>query len=257
MDIRRAAKKVAAQFGTYVSRVSVAEQYIRGAGIEIGALQDPQAVPKGVTVRYVDIASTEELRAMYPRKKDRHLVEVDIVDDGERLGTVDDTTQDFVIANHFFEHCEDPIGTLGNMLRVLRPGGIVLMTLPDKRFMFDRRRPPTTWEHLVRDHEEGPEWSRAGHYEEVVRYASKERGEENIQRRIRELQEENYRIHFHSWSQAEFLEFLTRVQSRPGFDFDVELFQKNRMEMLFVLRRHDPEDAELSTPAEEAVAVQG
>jgi predicted SAM-dependent methyltransferase len=61
---------------------------------------------------------------------------------------------------HVVEHLEDPIGALKHMLRVTRPGGIVLLTLPDGRHRFDARRARTTVEHLLRDHEEGPHASR-------------------------------------------------------------------------------------------------
>ena len=44
------------------------------------------------------------------------------MDDGERLATIADATQDFVIANHFLEHCQDPLGALGNMSACCDPG---------------------------------------------------------------------------------------------------------------------------------------
>lgn len=78
-----------------------------------------------------------------------------------------------MIANHFLEHCENPIKAFLNMLRVLRPGGILFLAVPDKRHTFDRDRPVTPLAHLVRDYEEGPGWSRKGHFEEWVRLVHK------------------------------------------------------------------------------------
>ncbi|MGE3172755.1 MAG: methyltransferase domain-containing protein [Planctomycetota bacterium] len=238
MDLKRLAKSVARKFRQYVGRLTVADRYLRGEGLEIGALQDPLAVPRGVTVRYVDIAETAALRALYADKSHRHLVEVDIVDDGERLTTVGDGSQDFAIANHFLEHCEDPIGALRNLLRVVRPDGVVYLSVPDKRFTFDRPRPVTTLAHVLHDHEAGPEGSRAAHYDEVVRLTMGLDDEGAIATKVQELRAQEFRIHFHCWTQLEFLELLVTLQRRPGYPaFAVEHFTRNECELVVVLRR--------------------
>lgn len=237
-DVRRVAKSLLVPFRQYLGRLGPADRHLRGSGLEIGALQDPIPVRRGVKVRYVDIADTATLRRLHPGKAARHLVEVDVVDDGERLATVADGSQDFVAANHFFEHCEDPIGTLRNLLRVVRVGGVVYLSIPDKRHMFDQDRPATTIAHLERDHEQGPEVSRAQHYDEVVRLAAKVQGEAAVAERVQELVAQKFRIHFHCWSQTEFLEFLCAMQRRSGFPpFDVAEFVANEREMIVVLRR--------------------
>lgn len=238
LDLRHLAKKLVTPFRQYLGRLTVADRHLRGEGLEIGALQDPMPLPRAKKVRYVDIAKTAELRKMYPRKQHRRLVEVDIVDNGETLSTVADQSQDFVAANHFFEHCEDPIGTLRNLLRVVRPGGVVYLTIPDKRHTFDRDRPSTTFEHVVQDHEQGPEISRHAHYEEVVRLGIKVQGESAIATTVAELEQQDFRIHFHCWSQTEFLQLLTGLQTRAGFPrFDVAEFVANEREMIVVLKR--------------------
>jgi SAM-dependent methyltransferase len=97
----------------------------------------------------------QELREHYPELNGLPLEEVDILDDGERLGTISDGSLDFVIANHFLEHCKDPLLTLSYFARVLRPGGIVYLAVPDKRHTFDVDRPVTSLDNLFRDHTEG------------------------------------------------------------------------------------------------------
>jgi predicted SAM-dependent methyltransferase len=237
-DLRRFCKRLLTPFRQYLGRLHIADRHLRGEGLEIGALQDPMPLPKGTRVRYVDIADTASLRRMYPRKSRRHLVEVDIVDDGERLATVLDDSQDFVVANHFFEHCEDAIGTLRNLLRVVRTGGVVYLSVPDQRHTFDRDRPPTSVAHLVTDHERGPAGSRHGHYEEVVRVAMKVTGEAAVATATAELEQQSFRIHFHCWSQTEFLQLLTTLQQRAGFPrFDIAEFVANEREMVVVLRK--------------------
>ena len=163
------------------------------------------------------------------------LVNTDIIDDGERLATVGDGTQDFVIANHFIEHCQNPILTLQNLFRVLRAGGVLYLAVPDKRFTFDTDRPCTTTDHVMRDFTEGPECSRLEHFEEWSRLVNKREGESQIAEEVRRLVEMDYSIHFHVWAAAELLEFLVAVQRI--IRFEVELFLRNGMETILILRK--------------------
>lgn len=237
-DLRRLVKKLLRPLRQYLGRLTVVDRHLRGSGIEIGALQDPIPLPRGARARYLDIADTAELRRRYPRKARRHLVDVDIVDDAERLATVADGSQDWIASNHFLEHCEDPIGALRNMLRVVRPGGVVYLSVPDKRHTFDRNREATTLEHLVRDHEDGPAASRRGHYEEVVAVAMAVRDPQQRQATVASLMAQDYRIHFHCWSQNEFLTLLCALQRRASFPrFDLREFVANEAEMVVVLER--------------------
>ncbi len=64
------------------------------------------------------------------------------------------------------EHLEDPIQGLPTFLRVVRPGGIVFLSLPDARYTCDAARERTTIDHVVCDHHEGPVCYRRWHYEE-------------------------------------------------------------------------------------------
>jgi SAM-dependent methyltransferase len=68
---------------------------------------------------------------------------------------LDEQSQDFVIASHLLEHLANPIGMLDEIHRVLRPGGVALVLLPDKRFTFDRTRQVTTLDHLIAHYEDG------------------------------------------------------------------------------------------------------
>ena len=146
-----------------------------------------------------------------------------------------------MIANHFVEHCADPIGTLKNLVRVVRPGGILYIALPDKRYTFDAPRPSTPFEHLVRDHDEGPEWSRRGHFEEWAKYVEPIEVPNRPRRSADELEAIDYSVHFHVWQQSEMLQMICNLQTRFGLPFDIELCAKNGMEVIIVLRKHAPE----------------
>ena len=87
---------------------------------------------------YVDRMAEDQLRGHYPELSDFPLVKVDVIDDGEKLSTFEPGSQDFIIANHFLEHTQDPIGTMARFLEVLRPRGILFMAVPDKRYTFDK-----------------------------------------------------------------------------------------------------------------------
>lgn len=237
LDVRRIGKKFALQMRQYLGRTDVVERHVRGEGLEIGALQDPMPLPRGARARYVDLLPTAELRALYPRKAARHLVEVDVVCDGQTLAPVADGSQDFVVSNHFLEHCEDPIGALSNMLRVVRPGGVVYLSIPDKRKIFDRHRPATTLAHLLDDHRNGPERSRRQHYVEVVQYAEQQRDVDAMAARVEELMAQRFPIHFHSWTPREFLELLLALPGEVGLCFELLEFRSNEKEMVVVLQK--------------------
>lgn len=218
------------------TRWRIARKYLRGTGIEIGALHNPLRLPASATARYVDRMPVDELRRQYPDLADKPLVPVDIVSDGETLSGVPDDSQAFVIANHFLEHCEDPIGTVKNCLRVLAPGGVLYMAVPDKRFTFDRDRPITSLGHLIDDHLFGPEASRRGHYEEYARFVHGRDTEASIREMADHLIERQYSIHFHVWTRNEIHDLITWVQA--GEPVDIELVTQNGHEVVCVLRKH-------------------
>ena len=214
----------------------IANRYLSGEGIEIGALQNPLPLPRSAQVRYVDRLPVSALRTHYPELEREPLVQVDIIDNGERLATISDASVDFVVANHFLEHTEDPVGTLLNACRVLRPGGVLYLAVPDKRHTFDIDRPVTPFEHVLRDFHEGPEVSRREHFEEWARFIDRV-PEDDVPGRALQLMEQDYSIHYHVWTQREALELLTGVRDRLDLDFDLELMERIEHEVVFVLRK--------------------
>jgi predicted SAM-dependent methyltransferase len=212
----------------------LARIYLSGNGIEIGAFNNPLKVPSDVRVQYVDFKRSEELLESHPNLSAKQITAPDIVTDGEKLTGIEDQSQDFVIANHFLEHCEDPIGTIESFLRVIKRDGILYLAIPDKRFTFDVRRPLTTFEHLLKDHREGGEWSRFEHHEELHRLVLGITDEKQIRRNIKEMGH----THCHVWSQVELLEMLVRLRRELHFDFELEAFLNNgRFEAVLIIRK--------------------
>src|SRR3954451_10287044 len=187
-------------------RDDLAFRYLHGDGIEIGALYRPQRLPADARVQHVDHAPHDELQRIYPGHD--WIQAPDVVDEAESLGSFADESVDFVIANHVLEHIEDPVKGLNTFLRVVRPGGIVFLTLPDPRYSFDGRRERTTVEHVLRDHREGPETSRRAHYEEWAHVIEGLVDPADVERRAAEFEREGTRNHFHVWELGTFLELL-------------------------------------------------
>jgi hypothetical protein len=136
------------------NRAKMAEQYIEGNGIEIGALHKPLAVSLDKSfVKYVDYKTYEENRQRYPELVNEDIVHTDIIDDGFILKSVDDTSVDFIIANHALEHSPDPYGTLLTWGKKLRKHGIIYVGVPIAELCYDKGREITSLDHLQRDHE--------------------------------------------------------------------------------------------------------
>jgi predicted SAM-dependent methyltransferase len=216
-------------------REAVAAMFLHGAGIEIGALHQPLKAPADATVKYVDRMTAADLRHHYADLGALPLVEIDIVDNGETLATIPDATLDFVVANHFLEHCQNPFLTLQNHFRVMKAGGVLFMAVPDKRWSFDAARPCTTVEHVMRDYTDGPAWSKQGHFEEWSRLVNKRTDEALVREEVRHLINIDYSIHFHVWGHAELLAFIAAL--RQFVSFEMELFLRNGPETVFVLRK--------------------
>jgi SAM-dependent methyltransferase len=205
-------------------RELLAAQYLKGSGLEIGALYNPLFVPADVSVRYVDAWDEVSLRSQLqaaPELKDAPIVAVDMVDNGETLAQAPDGSQDFIIANHFLEHTQDPLGVLRRHLQVLRPKGVLYLAIPDKRWTFDASREVTPLAHLYRDHDEGPAWSFQEHVREWVEHVEKKTGPVAESRVAELLHQPNLSIHFHVWTQNELLEMFVDARRRLSLPYEV------------------------------------
>jgi len=220
-----------------LDREKIADFYLRGNGIEIGALYLPLKAPTEARVTYVDRMTVAQLREHYPEYPNKDYVTPDVIDDGETLSSFKSETQDFVIANHFIEHCQNPIGTIENFLRVLKTGGVLYLAIPDKRYTFDLDREPTPLDHLIRDYKEGPAWSRRQHFEDWVRLVQKVEDETEAQKRIAHYLEIDYSIHYHVWTQVELFELITFLRRDLPFPFELQLFFAQKDECILILKK--------------------
>jgi SAM-dependent methyltransferase len=112
--------------------------------VEIGASYSP-AAPKsgGWRTHVVDHASRYDLREKYATAT-VDLDQIEEVDTIWRNGPLHEAVPrellgqvDTIIASHVLEHFPDLIGFLQSASRVVRPGGLLSVALPDRRYCFD------------------------------------------------------------------------------------------------------------------------
>ena len=202
------------------ARVGLANRYIRGSGIEIGALQKATQLNQSCQVRYIDRMSLPKLLEHYPEMALIPLQAPDIVDDGQLLEHIAEDSQDFAIANHFLEHCPDPIRSIHNMLRAVRQGGILYLAVPDKRHTFDLKRPVTPYAVLRNAYVSGQRSGRAELFYEWAHLVYN-LPPDQAKARAEQLMEEDYSIHYNVWATSDLLKFL--MSARHDFQSPFEL----------------------------------
>jgi SAM-dependent methyltransferase len=200
-----------------LQRSWAAQRWLTGQGVEIGAFESPTLTPKGSRTAYVDRVPAAAHRKV-PEYANLNLVDPDIIDDGATLATIPDETYDYLVASHVFEHIEDPLAALKNWLRVVKPGGRLLIIVPDKRYMFDHKRPLTPIDHFFAEHENGVEQSRDSHYRDVALNhleLSGDAADQYVERK------EDPSIHWHTFTLESFVGLLLEFKRRYGNPFEI------------------------------------
>jgi predicted SAM-dependent methyltransferase len=123
---------------------------IDGRGLEIGPSYNP-LLPKaqGFNVEVLDHASQSELIEKYRDEKSVDCTRIEHVDHvcdsrpfTETIGARG--RYDFVVASHVIEHSPDVVSFLRDCEDLLRPDGVLVLAVPDKRYCFDVMRPVST-----------------------------------------------------------------------------------------------------------------
>lgn len=114
-------------------------------GIEIGPLISPLVSKQVSEVYYVDHADRETLQKKYasdPNVDTEKIVSIDAVWGERTLRECFPGREefDYVVASHVIEHVPDMLGWLCEIAEVLRPGGRLMLAVPDRRFTFDYLR---------------------------------------------------------------------------------------------------------------------
>jgi predicted SAM-dependent methyltransferase len=132
-----------------------------GFGLEVGPSYEP-LLPKsaGYNVEVVDHADTETLRKKYrnlPSVDASRIETVDYVSDGRSLIEIigQEERYDYVLACHAIEHVTDIVRFLQDCEKLLKPGGRLVLVVPDKRFCFDALLPVSTVGQALQVYHEG------------------------------------------------------------------------------------------------------
>ena len=106
------------------------------AGLEFGAADNPTPLPAGVRVAYVDYAADARGRAGT----------VDHVwsGTGSLAAVCGRAGYDFAIAAQVAQYVPNLLGWFRGVFEALRVGGVLNLSLPDRRFMFDVKREVST-----------------------------------------------------------------------------------------------------------------
>lgn len=92
-----------------------ASRYFVGDGVDIGGKPDPLAL----------------YRELFPRISSVRTWDIED-GDAELMQSAAEESFDFVFSSHCLEHLRDPRAGLANWFRILRPGGHLIVTVPDE-----------------------------------------------------------------------------------------------------------------------------
>ncbi len=130
-------------------------------GLEIGPSYSPTFTKaSGANIEVVDYLDADGLRAKYagsPNVDISKIEEVDyVVDNGDIAAAIDKRDYyDFVMASHVIEHMPDVIGFLAACETVLKPSGLLILAVPDKRSCFDLFQPLASTGAILQAHLDG------------------------------------------------------------------------------------------------------
>ena len=102
-------------------------RYFVGDGLDVGGAPDPLAL----------------YREFFPRMRGSKIWDRED-GDAQKLEGVEDNSQDFLHSSHCLEHLEDPEEGLLNWFRVVKPGGHLIITVPDED-LYEQGQFPSTY----------------------------------------------------------------------------------------------------------------
>jgi len=242
-------------------RSTIAKKYLRGTGIEFGALHNPLPHDyKQCTVTYADRLTRNKALKKFPELHSitEKIVEPRFLIDFNRddFSSLSSEEFDFYIANHLIEHLVNPIRFLQRISRIMKPGALLYLAVPDKNHTFDVNRVLTTREHLWQDFIDDVEKISIEHLNDYILNKTKAHIDsarrawmyfENDKlpwnplkrHKVYALHRERS-IHVHVWSYMSFDAFLSWIISKINLDLDV-IEQHDSVEgcgeMIYILRK--------------------
>jgi SAM-dependent methyltransferase len=151
-----------------------------------------------------------------------------------------DNALDYVASSHVLQYAANPVAALAECHRVLKPGGILYLVVPDRRFTCDHTRALTPVQHMIDDFVHGTTASDATHIQEYVYDADwslfrpsaapfdriDRQAELAAAMRATVERGENINIRFHTFEPASLLELLAAMRARPHQRFRWEVLEQ-------------------------------
>jgi predicted SAM-dependent methyltransferase len=103
------------------------QRYFRGCGIDVGAGQDNLGLQSRQWPGITSVTAWDVDHG-----------------DAEYLATIADHSYDFLHASHCLEHLNNPYRALNNWQRVVKPGGYLIITVPDED-LYEQGHWPSRW----------------------------------------------------------------------------------------------------------------
>jgi SAM-dependent methyltransferase len=91
------------------------------------------------------------------------------ISEGSSLAFAADDSYDFLLSSHSLEHHANVIKALKEWKRAVKPGGLLLVVVPDKNHTFDHKREFTAFEHFLEDEAAGVDEADLTHLDEILR----------------------------------------------------------------------------------------
>eukprot|EP00192_Tetraselmis_astigmatica_P011849 CAMPEP_0117666074 /NCGR_PEP_ID=MMETSP0804-20121206/10166_1 /TAXON_ID=1074897 /ORGANISM="Tetraselmis astigmatica, Strain CCMP880" /LENGTH=401 /DNA_ID=CAMNT_0005473563 /DNA_START=85 /DNA_END=1290 /DNA_ORIENTATION=+ len=234
-------------------------------GLEVGALHFRAPIPAHLLdMTYADSCDLKKLGLKYPELlvKNLTLVGAEVVVDAETLGKLEDDAFDVVIESHLLEHTRHFLQAVRSALRVLKPGGLFFVILPNMCYTFDRNRVQTSWQHVLREYMQ-PESVELNDYEHHREYALGRKnpkkppppGQPDVGRLDMLLEpsifsianstytnpmKRNYYIHYHTFTPRSVAQIFEAARFVLPYAFEIVDCSYRTFETALVIRKLDP-----------------
>jgi SAM-dependent methyltransferase len=129
-----------------------------GLGLEIGPSFNPLLPKKdGYNVEILDHLNDQDLIKKYENAAGADISKIESVDYVSSGSSIYDAIGkaqrfDYIFASHVIEHTVDFVGFFQDCERLLKPEGVLVLVVPDKRYSFDALRPLSSTGDVLQGH---------------------------------------------------------------------------------------------------------
>lgn len=226
---------------------------LHGLGVEFGPGCHPLPLGPFVTqIRYCDKFDRARFAELFPEANDTidqfpDPIEIQLNFEAEDFAQViGPASVDFVVASHVLEHLVNPLIFLERSHRLLRPGGLLYLALPDLRSNFDRDRQRTTLADAVDRYRRGATQLTDEQIVDFVNKADQPKpafGPEtpDYSERIERIRERS--IHVNVWLVEDVIELLEYAGRSLKCAWEIVDGLVTPLEFIFILRKQSESSA--------------